>query len=571
MSSQSSTHAQDRRGSSQSNPGVIIRTSEPPESQASMPTICEALEPDGRPCNFVLSSTRHMWCRRHLREYEDLNEWWSRVLEDAESVEAVNPEAAKQIVLKLRLAVDQRSQIRERFYPKGGDTPSFIKWVLKLEKDVTALADAIFMANLDHTPTLETLGVINIHVDEDGAERVLLLQSPLDPRIPKDALQCVLDNGTILILKQFHIDLCAEALRRLYSIVPDLDDSSAHPEPAGPSTGTDQPEQDIGAGFVRSWFRIMILHDSEAEALQHATRSKSINEFLAGCTAAQLETYCDFFENAWRPHAVQYLRVAICAQARAFRGVKSIGLLGGRIPSTTGGLEMTKDCWDILYRYFPTLLSPPTLATICSTFSDYTAICKLLTLGLYHAHWFDPSSLLSEMPTSVYHGFIPFAKGDYTHTPQLSRSPTSPSSLTQRESRNYLCGQMALGTRLTHDFVAALRQRADRLLLVVYEGMAAHPTLHPREPNPFISRWREAPSVEGLDAAPWTTSTALEDLRAELRARKTAVRDRILPDSCQVVIVDRQAGRQFQLFELVQDTLAHVRRRSFTPASRGGR
>jgi hypothetical protein len=92
----------------------------------------------------------------------------------------------------------------------------------------------------------------------------------------------------------------------------------------------------------------MVLNDSDAATLEHATRSRTIDQFLFGCQASQLEMYCDFFEKAWRPHAVQYLRVAVCAQTLAGGDIKTIQLLGGTIPSTTEGLKMTKPCWDIL-------------------------------------------------------------------------------------------------------------------------------------------------------------------------------------------------------------------------------
>jgi hypothetical protein len=149
------------------------------------------------------------------------------------------------------------------------------------------------------------------------------------------------DDGSIRVLKQFQTDLCNDAIERLYRIVPDLDD-----RPPGPGIPQEQP--DGGAEIVRSWFRIMILNDSEAEVLEHASRSRCIDEFLAGCQASQLEMYCDYFENAWRPHAVQYLRVAICAQTLAGGDIKTIRLLGGIIPSSTEGLHMTKPAWDIL-------------------------------------------------------------------------------------------------------------------------------------------------------------------------------------------------------------------------------
>lgn len=204
------------------------------------------------------------------------------------------------------------------------------------------------VSNLNRGPTPETPGIHTTSPHPNAkkqGERIMILRSPLDPRIPINSLDGLPDDGTILVLKHFYQDLCADIIRRLYKIVPDLDDS--HDCLNSPGTN-DNIGPDTGTDIVRAWFRIMVLNDSEAATLEHATRSKSINDFLIGCQASQLEMYCDFFEKAWRPHAVQYLRVAICAQTLAGGDIKTIQLLGGTIPSTTEGLRMTKPCWDIL-------------------------------------------------------------------------------------------------------------------------------------------------------------------------------------------------------------------------------
>lgn len=171
----------------------------------------------------------------------------------------------------------------------------------------------------------------------------MVLQSPLSPRIPITSLHDMPDDGTILILKHFYSDLCLEGVQRLYSIVPDLNDSGQH-------IGSPllEPRNDCGASIVRAWFRIMVLNTSEADVLEHAVRSRSISEFLSGCHASQLEAYYDFFEKAWRPHSLLYLRIAVCAQTLPESEMKTIELLGGTIPSTTLGLKMTKACFDIL-------------------------------------------------------------------------------------------------------------------------------------------------------------------------------------------------------------------------------
>jgi hypothetical protein len=206
-------------------------------------------------------------------------------------------------------------------------------------------SDSSTVHHLNRGPTPETPAVSTPHPDSFNLEKIMILQSPLDPKILIGSLQGMPDNGAILVLKHFYLDLCADSIRRLYTIVPDLSDGS---KKVGSPSPADQAANDNGTDIVRAWFRIMILNDSEAGTLEHATKSKSIDQFLFGCQASQLEMYCDFFEKAWRPHAVQYLRVAICAQTLAGGDIKTIQLLGGTIPSTTEGLKMTKPCWDIL-------------------------------------------------------------------------------------------------------------------------------------------------------------------------------------------------------------------------------
>jgi len=377
----------------------------------------------------------------------------------------------------------------------------------------------------------------------------MILQSPLDPRIPINSLAGMPDDGTILILKHFYLDLCAESIRRLYSIVPDLNDSKTQTDSSGEK---DKSATDTGTDILRAWFRIMVLNDSEAPILEHAARSKSINDFLHGCHASQLEMYCDFFEKAWRPHAVQYLRVAICAQTLAAGDIKTMHLMGGTIPSTTEGIRMTKPCWDILYRWFPTLLTPWTIASICSNFEDYTTICKLLMLKLYNRHWYDPGSILSECTTGVYMGFIPTNKGDFNANAGIKQEGQL---WVQRQSRNYLCGQMAIGDPLTHAFLDELRKRTATIYLVVYEGTHADATVHPTEPDLFISRHRSAANLEELKKMEYSVSLTLEDVKNELRMRKSSMYDPIVVDSWQFIIIDREVGLPFRLMDVVQDTL----------------
>jgi len=88
-------------------------------------------------------------------------------------------------------------------------------------------------------------------------------------------------------------------------------------------------------------------------------------------------------------------------------------------------------------------------------------------LRLYNDQWFDNKSIMSECTTGVYMGFIPTSKGDFSSHAGLRKEGEL---WIQRQSRNYLCGQMAIGDPLTGAFLDEMRRRKERLYLVVYEG-----------------------------------------------------------------------------------------------------
>lgn len=165
------------------------------------------------------------------------------------------------------------------------------------------------------------------------------------------------------------------------------------------------------------------------------------------------------------------------------------------------------------------LLTPWTLASICSNFEDYTTVCKLLMLGLYRDYWFDSSSILLECVTGVYLGFLPSCKGPTTTSSVEFRED----KFVQMESRNYICGQMAIGDRLTQELLDELQKRTERLLLVVYEGTNADATVHPTEGELFIKRHRSASSRDELGFAEWKTDITLEDIKNDLRFRKNSM------------------------------------------------
>jgi hypothetical protein len=107
----------------------LIHTCEPPESPAIQGSRCDAIETT--------------WCNWHLREQNDLSTRWENLQLAAEKIVVFDAHTAKQKVLKLRLAVELRRRIRERFHTRGIDTVDFIEWIARLEKEVRTLANMI--------------------------------------------------------------------------------------------------------------------------------------------------------------------------------------------------------------------------------------------------------------------------------------------------------------------------------------------------------------------------------------------------------------------------------------------
>ncbi|KAF2491329.1 hypothetical protein BU16DRAFT_468768 [Lophium mytilinum] len=525
----------------------LLYSSEPPTSPQLIGTKCDAVEIDGQPCSTVLEAEGQAWCIRHFNEMKSLNATWKQAQQEAVFVQSLlTPDIAKIKVYKLCQALELRKQISQRFYKRGRDTADHIQWIMELEQDVRGMADRKMVSTLSvHRPMVNSISPCS------GLDvPITVHQSPLDPRVPIAELQHIPDDGTILIFKHFYANLCADAIRRLYSIVPDLDDSKGIAFSANP----DPPKARIidgGTDILRAWFRVLVLHESEPDVLQHATQAATIDEFLKGRHASEVETYIDFFEKAWRPHALQYLRVATCAQTLAAREVRTIRILGGIIPCSTEGLRMIKPCWDMLYRWLPQVLTPWTFGGICQNFDDYATICKLSMIGLYCEAWYDPDSPLLDCTTGVYFGFIPSSKGLLA-----SSAEQIDDSFVEVESRNYITAQMAIGDPLAEGLLDELRKRTERLVLVAYQGVDADAAIYPSDDDLFIKRKRSARTKEMIKAAEWTTEVNLEDIKNDLRLRKTSsMYDPIVVDSWQIVIVDKTPGLPFSLFDIVQDAL----------------
>lgn len=112
-----------------SRPRSLLNCTEPPQSPFGKGNSCDATD-GGRSCSQSLASDGPLWCKKHLGELKDLSAKWNRAQKEAERIEAVDPDTAKQKTIKLRQAVDLRRQIRDRFYPRGGDTADYLKWIL---------------------------------------------------------------------------------------------------------------------------------------------------------------------------------------------------------------------------------------------------------------------------------------------------------------------------------------------------------------------------------------------------------------------------------------------------------
>jgi hypothetical protein len=140
---------QERKSGTKTIARHLLRSIEVPDSPGAVGPVCEALQPDGRPCKVALTTTvGSPWCPPHHHEWTDLNARWTKAQKETDKLAVISSETAKQKVLKLRLSVELRRQIRDRFYPLGGDMQDYIKWIGKLETDVRQLADSLLSTDL---------------------------------------------------------------------------------------------------------------------------------------------------------------------------------------------------------------------------------------------------------------------------------------------------------------------------------------------------------------------------------------------------------------------------------------
>ncbi|KAF2193050.1 hypothetical protein K469DRAFT_730028 [Zopfia rhizophila CBS 207.26] len=256
MGTQLRVHASQGRVVNKGKDGPLLFSSEPPKSPLAKGTTCDAVERNGAPCKVVLLSNGCAWCTHHFKEMKELTAKWETAQQEAKAV-------------KLRLSVNLRQQLREQFYPRG-------------ETDARALADLILMSNFAWQPVPEILGVTSLTpTAKEALGKIIILCSPLNPRISINSLQNMLDDGIILVLKHFYTKLCIDSIRRLYKIVPNLYD---RPLASSPDLKSLTPK--------------------DAECLEHVAKATIINDFLKGCHASQLEIYYNFFKKAWRPHTL---------------------------------------------------------------------------------------------------------------------------------------------------------------------------------------------------------------------------------------------------------------------------
>lgn len=119
----------------------LLRSIEVPKSPTSRGPTCGALKPDGCQCTVALADIIDIWCGVHQDEWKDLDARWRETYREAEKQTVISLKTAKWKVMKLRLSVDLRRQIRDRFYPQGGDIHDYISWITKLETELRQLAE----------------------------------------------------------------------------------------------------------------------------------------------------------------------------------------------------------------------------------------------------------------------------------------------------------------------------------------------------------------------------------------------------------------------------------------------
>ncbi|KAL3462095.1 hypothetical protein BJX64DRAFT_288636 [Aspergillus heterothallicus] len=539
---------------------------------------CSTLETDGSVCSRRKIKPEYRYCPPHHREQKELylaykdaeHAYRQLVLLTDEKNETWLALARKKAALGHK-TIDLRNKVNHRFFtfptgffPQQQDNRSHVRWILALQMEIQVLDEEIdaFVSKSSTTQSGTTRGDDQVDSPEGSGERQgqLVLGSLLSPDVPWSALAHLPEDSPVRTFKTILEEMAKGAKKRLYEIVPSINDSSPFIKDDGE---TAERNPDDGDHVLRFVFRQYLHRRADADALVRASQSKTIDHFLQLSSPNELKQYIKFFETlgVGREDTLHFLRDAVCDYLLpADAGTETLTLVGERVAISDEQRKTTVESWDILYKYFNEFVDFTTVEYYCFQFQDVVLIKQLIALGRY-SEWEDKTAGVSvEKSLSVIYGFIPFTLS-YSDPP-IPIITEEDGIQTHTQQRHYLAGRMSNNDPRTKLFIKDMLRRVHRHIVVIYENgvdaLGSSKLIQHTDDisdDLWIKRCRSGKANE-MPGVPWDIQLSFKDIRRDMDLMR-AIRERNMrPDYVEIVIVDRHPRVRNVLPYIVSGALA---------------
>ncbi|PYH97928.1 hypothetical protein BO71DRAFT_279064, partial [Aspergillus ellipticus CBS 707.79] len=515
---------------------------------------CDALSPKGTECTNTTSKPDYFLCQPHHRECGELHHQYKQIEKKYRNLKLprdFSVETARQKIAYGRQAVALRDQVRRRFFSESTKNKGHIQWILQLDAEIRALEEKVRV--MEGGISSSSAAAVMPDTEEDDEEEDAEPQQKVPAHrslfssLSEKAFDHLPKNHPVTAVKRGLIKITDALIEKLYQAVPSLNDSLPTVEGIG---GTRRAPNE-GDHVMRFVFREYLSWSADAEALSRATQSDSIDSFLRGCDIAELEEYIDFFDS----FTLHFLHDAVCDFFLP-SDAPSATILGSAIATDDAHRKLDVRGWDILYGYFSSA-HWWNVKSLCVSFEEVVLVQKLIALKRYgssdgNPEWWSVGGLCYE---SVFHGFVPVTRG-YLDSSKPAETETH-GIVTQNEARCYLVGRMAKSEPLAERLIQELVKRVGRYIVVasdMKEGEIAR--TDEIEENPWVQRMRSAPVGHRLQDAVGAVDYSLQDICRKVQFMHFFQESNLGDDFIDIIIIDRQPGREFDILSEVTDALA---------------
>ncbi|OAA59687.1 hypothetical protein SPI_05885 [Niveomyces insectorum RCEF 264] len=559
-----------------------------PQPGTGSPGRCVALLKDGAGCT-AQQATQNVppLCPRHNRELTKLHRAYKRKQDvyDRLVVTDASPRAA--VALKCAAGKETlalRDDVHRRFFYDSGANRGHVQQILTLQAELQWLEQRLADRDAAEPPAAgPAAGPASVAstapaAPGGGHPSGRNGHGCLDPSASRSGSSQAPDGGSVSEEQRALVDAQrAGAVKRLYALVPALNDASSSAVPNG-AEGETTRGAETRASVTRFVFRRFIFETADAAVLARACRTRSVDAFLRASAPNELERCISFFENflLGSGDACSCLGNAVCdwLVGPQLLDQRTTVLGATLVTKPAHPRKMTTGCWDVVFRNFGYMLRGRNLEKFAFCFDDVVVARTLTALNRYgdgdeagdnhDTHSGSPppgDGTAQACELAVLQGFVAVDKKACEWSAHVSTDPWD-GATTERQERNYLVGRMSKANPWAPLLARELRERVARFEVLVYDAEAARAGHWPppRPPpvgdaDPWITRKRTARRGTALCVQPWTVCESLAhklwppDDPSQPCGAWTA------RDYYEFVLVDVVPGQPFEILSVVADAL----------------